>query len=185
MQDVQRIEHSGYTVRIVQDDDPPSPREWDNLGTILYTSGHYELGDKRVSADEIDAVTQRDDVIWIPVYAFIHGSIALSASASICTCPWDSGQCGIIYTDVETAKQEFGEHYSEERVREALAGEIESFGQYLAGDVYGYIVEADGEQVDSCWGFYGQEGIEDAISQGISAAEWETRQAEETACRNG
>ena len=44
-----------------------------------------------------------------------------------------------------------------EKVREWLEGEIETFDQYIRGDVYGFIVEEDGEEIDSCWGFYGED----------------------------
>ncbi len=33
-------------------------------------------------------------------------------------------------------------------------GEVETYDQYLRGEVYGYKIDGDG---DSCWGFYGQE----------------------------
>jgi hypothetical protein len=130
MEDIQRIEHGNCLIRISYDDDPPNPRtDWDNLGTMLYVSRRYVLGDKEVSRDEIQEITERDDVIWIPVYAFVHGSIALSANASLCTCPWDSGQCGIIYVEKDKAKAEWAEDYSEERVREVLKGEVKTYSQ--------------------------------------------------------
>ena len=181
MEDVKRIEHDGYVIRIVQDDDPMSPREWDNLGTILYVSNHYTLGDKQVLGEEIEEITERDDVIWLPVYAYIHSGIALSTGEF--GDPWDSGQCGIIYVETETARKEYGDSFSEDNVREYLAQEIETFHQYVSGNVYGYIVEVDGEHIDSCWGFFGEDGIEQAIAEAKSSGEWELKEAERAACQ--
>ena len=37
---------------------------------------------------------------------------------------------------------------------EILKGEVQTFDDYLQGNVFGYVVEKDGEEIDSCWGFY-------------------------------
>lgn len=43
-----------------------------------------------------------------------------------------------------------------EKYEEALRQDLETWNTYLSGDVYGIVVEdADGREVDSCWGFYG------------------------------
>ena len=34
-------------------------------------------------------------------------------------------------------------------------GKVETYDQFLTGQVYGYIIEKYGEIIDSCWGFYG------------------------------
>ena len=54
--------------------------------------------------------------------------------------------------------------------KKILEGEVETYNQYLTGDVYGFILEKpDGEHIDSCWGFYGDNietnGILDNIGQ--------------------
>ena len=46
----------------------------------------------------------------------------------------------------------------EDKVTKALIQEIETYDQYLEGDIWGYIVfDEDGEEIDSCWGFYGDD----------------------------
>jgi len=43
-----------------------------------------------------------------------------------------------------------------EKALRYLEGEIETYDQYLRGDVYGFVIEdSEGEEVDSCWGYYG------------------------------
>jgi len=187
MNEIERIEHNGHIIRIMPDDDPMNPREWDNLGTILYSSSRYVLGDKEVSVDEIEEITQRDDVIWLPVYAYIHSGVVLNTGGF--SCPWDSGMSGIIYVEkkaAEAAWAGFEDDYSEDRVRKVLQGEVETFSQYVSGDIYGYVVEtATGEHVNSCWGFFGHEGVKEAISDARGAADWEVTQAEQIANQNG
>ena len=37
-----------------------------------------------------------------------------------------------------------------------MQAEVEDYSNYINGSVYGYVLEDnDGEELDSCWGFYG------------------------------
>jgi hypothetical protein len=161
MEAVEKIEHKGKVIEIHYDQDPQSPRvDCDNLGTILYTSTRYNLGDKQVSREEIKDIAESKDVIAIPVYAYIHSGIALNTTGF--SCPWDSGQCGIIYADKEKIRKEYGVKRIGPAVRrkvEALfKAEVEEFGKYLGGEVYGYqIKDKDRNDLDSCWGYIGLE----------------------------
>ena len=40
-----------------------------------------------------------------------------------------------------------------------LQGEVETYGQYISGEVYGYVIKKDGleEEIESCWGMYEHE----------------------------
>jgi hypothetical protein len=57
-----------------------------------------------------------------------------------------------------------------EKVRKVLKGEVETYDQYLTGEVYGYRISKvevcdkgceHKEEVDSCWGYYGMESVEE------------------------
>ena len=52
------LEHGGlatvYRFRLVHDDEPQSPREWDNLGTMACWHRRYTLGDEQPSASPIE-----------------------------------------------------------------------------------------------------------------------------------
>lgn len=96
--------------------------------------------------------------VILPLYLYDHSGITMRCSAF--ACPWDSGQVGYIYMDRDDILREFGGKRVSKRKRERaealLRSEVEEYDQYLTGDVYGVIVEdEDGEEVDSCWGFYG------------------------------
>lgn len=48
------------------------------------------------------------------------------------------------------------------RAVEWLIVVAEEYRRWADGDVWGYTVEADGEHVESCWGFYGNDAAEEA-----------------------
>jgi len=162
-------EYNGHKIKIVLDPDPINPRtEYDHLGKMLYTSRRYLLGDESVSPDVIQETEERDDVFCIPVYAFIHGSVVLNTHGF--SCPWDSGQCGIIYVEKEKLAKEFSDLSEEElgiKAEEILRSEVEEFSHYLSGEVYGYQVELDGKHVDSCYGYLSVEDALEAAKEGI------------------
>ena len=53
-----------------------------------------------------------------------------------------------------------------------LKGEVETYDQYLTGQVYGFTIseeEGDEDELDSCWGFY---GLEHTTSEMESSMGW-------------
>ncbi len=168
---IQVIEHLGYTIKVFHDEDPQNPRtEFDNLGTMLYTSLRYNIGDERKSEDAIQEIVERDDVIALPVYFYSHSGVALSTSEF--SCKWDSGRSGIIYCEIEDAKKAYpglDDAELDKVVRERLKAEVEEYSKYMNGEVYGFtITEPNGFNESSCWGFY---SIEDCIEDAKMFAE--------------
>jgi len=167
--EIERFKVGDSTVIISHDECPDNPREGhDHLGTMLYVSDRYILGDERVSSDEIDDITSRDDVIWLPVYAYIHSGVTINTTGF--HCPWDSGQCGVIYIEVEDVLKEYSSKTLTDDLRKKVEGvlraEVEEFDQYLRGEVYGFTVLDEKEQhFDSCWGFYGLEYCREAAKE--------------------
>ena len=167
---LKKIEHNGKTIEFHVDEDTESPREWSNLGTIVYSPGsRHTLGDKTMYTDEMESIMRNvDDYIHLPVYAYIHSEIALNTTGF--TCPWDSGQSGIIYVSKADVRKEYKKQRISTKLEETVCGvlrqEIATFSQYLEGDVYGFIIkDKDGGVIDSCCGFYGMEHCEqEAIS---------------------
>jgi hypothetical protein len=50
-------------------------------------------------------------------------------------------------------------------MRADLERQADLFGAYAFGDVYGFVIESEGEQLDSCWGFYGTEFNESGLAE--------------------
>lgn len=162
-------------VRVVQDPDPVDPREWDNLGTLVCWHRRYQLGDEQpdCTPDEYLKDVPKGSQVY-PVYLYDHSGIALSLSkVGQFADPWDAGQLGVcIVTPARLT--EIGT--PADRVFEVLDAEINEYNQYLAGDVWGVIIEerdecehchrGEWQQIESCWGYFGLEdgnGMEDIV----------------------
>lgn len=154
-----------YRARIVPDDQPPCPTEWDNLGEIAYLASSRDLlGTEPVSRermDEIARLIRKGEYVGVPVYAYVHSGVVLRAG----TGPkgFDSGASGFAYCTAEKAKAEFaGSRTWRAAARKCLAAQVAEYSQYLEGDVWGVIVErvtkngtVVGDPVDTLWGLYG------------------------------
>lgn len=168
---------TGETLRIYPDESPENPRRWDNLCTMVCFHGRYELGDKDKHEyrsadfngwDELKAQIEKDHdpAVILPLYLFDHSGITISTSPF--SCPWDSGQVGFIFVSKERVRKEYNCHRIGKRILEKVQRvvkcEVEQYDQYLIGDVYGYILkDANGEHLDSCWGFYGNNHRENGM----------------------
>ena len=75
-------------------------------------------------------------------------------------CPWDSGQVGFIYVSKTKVREEYSTKRITKKILETvtkvLVGEVETYDQYLRGEIYSYVIEdAEEEVIDSCCGLYG------------------------------
>ena len=168
--------YQGHIIKIYHDPDAESPREWSNLGTLICWHRRYRLGDShqfdspeaflRDLADvsdhsdlSMDQLRDRADrkAVLLPAFLYDHSGLAMNTIGF--HCPWDSGQVGYVYVTLEAVRTEFGVNRVTKALREKaediLRGEIVSYDAYLGGQVYGYVIEHDGEEVDACWGFIG------------------------------
>ena len=232
-----------YRVAIISDMTPESPRNWDNVGTMVCWHDRYSLGDEQPGEDpqeymlalaeefspgiterverfadrlwedlkEREGLTLEDrlrshgmavdayqaervhaildrHVIMLPLHLMDHSGLSMNTGRY--SCPWDSGQVGYIYASRDKAREEWGtspkpdEMTDEEFWERRLRQEVETYSQYLEGDVYGYVLEKargytqttlfeDGEVeegeglewevVDSCWGFFGYDPTENGM----------------------
>jgi hypothetical protein len=170
-------------LEIFQDEDARSPREDDNLGTMICFHRRYNLGDKHEykSGDysgwneQKKAIQKKHTCIILPLYLYDHSGITISTKPF--SCQWDSGQVGWIVVSKEKVRNYYGVKYItwniRDRVKRALEAEVKTYDQYLTGDVYGYRISKitkcelgheHEEELDSCWGFYGSEAEAEGIS---------------------
>ncbi len=149
--------------KIEQDDCYESPREWNNLGTMVCWHRSYNLGDEQLLGNarqiqkQIDNILSNDCFV-LPLYLYDHSGITMSTSPF--SCPWDSGRVGFIYVTKASVRSEWGKQRISPKLHEqvfnVLRQEVETYDQYLTGDVWGYtIADRHGDIIDSCWGFYG------------------------------
>lgn len=178
-------------VRLVADLHAQSPREWDNLGTMVCAHRRYNLGDsdgldkarelivQHFSEEWLDregfdlthvpdvqaALERTGKAILLPLYLYDHSGITMNTTGF--HCPWDSGQVGFIFVSKQDVRNEFGwKKLTQGRIQmiqTCLKGEVEVYDQYLTGDVWGFEVVEDGEVTDSCWGFFGSDPLTNGI----------------------
>lgn len=179
MTEVEQFEHAGVNVALYYDDDrPESPRDWAHVGHMVCWHRRADLGDETIDTtgfESMDELVQSFGArVVLPLYLYEHGGMTMSVGAF--GDPWDSGQVGFIYATDERARSEFGEAVTDEQIRAALKCEVEEYDQWLRGDVYGYVItDSVGDDLDSCWGFY---GLDYALEEARRAAEYAAKQVE-------
>ena len=177
------------TVKVVLDEHPDNPRDWDNASKLVCWHRDYTLGDEQPSASPEewleDYKAANPGALVVPVYMYEHGGIALNTGGF--SCPWDSGQCGYAVISAADMAKEWPALEGEERLAAARAcidSEVETYSAFCNGDVYGYrIYNNEGEHLDSCYGYY---GTQEALKEGEAAALAlipEARQAAQEAAR--
>lgn len=196
-------EYKGYTISITEDDNPKSPREWDNLGTMICSHRRYDLGDtdhpykhtiRRMLSDYgyvdmqelIDVIQQNEgEIIWLPLYLYDHGNITMYTDNNTTYhqhAAWDSGVVGMIYVSKAQVRKEYGwKHITKERANTILGylrNEVTTYDQYLTGDVYGYEISKDDDELDSCWGFFGEDYCR---QEAESIVDWHVKEETERA----
>jgi len=150
-----------HTIEIQQDENPESPREWDNICIFHVAHKKYSFGDlnyntfKSIENAIKEALIVKS--IVLPLYIYDHSGITISLSPFFC--PWDSGQVGFVEIPRKKMLSEFGGKIFTDKLKEKALEiaqqEVKNLDMYLRSEIYGYIID-DGDG-DSCWGFYGED----------------------------
>ena len=102
-----------------------------------------------------------------PLYLYDHGGITISMGSFADS--WDSGQVGWITLRKLDAYAEWPQcdwASVDAWAHHAMEAEVVEYDQYLTGDVWGAVIEdADGEELESCWGFFGDEYAEEQMDE--------------------
>lgn len=138
-----------------------------------------------------EAMARLDKYLYIlPVNMYEHSGVALSTGNGYPFCdPWDSGQAGWIYVDIYKIREEYKVKRVTkeiiERVDKVLSQEVDTYGSYMNGEVYGYVIyewtdeepyddnyeyddeEEFWEQGDSCWGYIGDSDLALTEARGL------------------
>ncbi len=186
---VKEIPYRSYFIEIHQDDSPENPiKEWDMFGKFICWHRRYDLGNCKdfATPQEVRAYAKQTGSLLFPLYMYDHSGIRLSLDNSYCPFNdrWDAGQLGYVLVDRQEALEKMGKKRMTEKLRkriiEIVQTEVDTYNQYLSGDVYGYIISKDSEQIDSCWGFYGTEDVEE---QAKSVVDYHVRQTIKKHCQ--
>lgn len=192
----------GRKLRLVieQDQFSEDPRSWDNIGTMLCCHRDYQLGDcnsnrdtelqlaeicrkygksdeeidEMTFAEEVQFILNQDNVCGLPLWLYDHSGISISTGR---VCPWDSSFVGLIFVEKDFYLAQMylkDEEGWKEKAKETLKSEIETYSDFLEGNVYQWTlyeptvvirqsmdgkelsrkIDEEGEAVDSMGGFY-------------------------------
>lgn len=166
------INYKNFTIKIEADESPESPREWDNLGTIVCFHDRYKLGDENEFSDSEDLKEflkkEEKNIIVLPLYLYDHSGITMNTKGF--SCRWDSSTVGIIYVTKEKVKENYNCKIVSKSIREKvikiLESEVKIYDQYLTSEVYHYSIEDnEGNHIDSCSGFYSYNHEENGLME--------------------
>lgn len=179
----ERYEHAGCTIRIIQDSDVPNPRDdYDHMGKLILfpnckyldrnefegyinatdfesalrslayhvTKSDAVEDDLRVSLEHVLRCVNKHYVV-IPVD---QGYSGLSSRGETVAESDDHCDGFILFPVADLTK----EGIDREQAAMNLECEIEEYAAWATGDTWGYVIEDEnGDELDSCWGFYGME----------------------------
>lgn len=145
------LTHGNYQLDIIIDDMAESPiTAFDNVGQMVLKHRKYDLPneidldfDSFLSWDEVFDFLYPKYKFILPVFMYDHSGITISTNPF--NDPWDSGQIGFIVTNED----------HEGKTLEILRNEVEMLDHYLTGNCYGFRITKDDEEIDACFGFYG------------------------------
>lgn len=140
----------------------------DNLNErFREVDSHFPYGKLLKAAEaaverRIEAIRKKDleeNILMLPLYLYDHSGITMSVGKF--TCPWDSGQVGFIYMPMKTARENWPDAPRAKGLA-CLLQEVETYDHFLTGQVFGWrAVDPEGEEIDSCWGYYGYDETKD------------------------
>ena len=171
-----------YKIELKHDMFPENPREWSNDTTMVCFHSRYDLPHEAdFTEEELKEFISTDNVLWKPLYLHDHGGLSMTTSPG---CQWDSGCVGAIYITHDQIREQQGikgelSKKDLELAELGLSCDIERYNAYLTGDVWGIhisqkinkcnlpyyqsvadnLAEKDWEDIDSCYGLYGDDGL--------------------------
>lgn len=146
----------------------------DGVRVAYLKRSRYCLGGEAVDEarmKDISVKIRSGEYIGLPVYAYVHGGVALSTDRRYpFDDAWDSGQSGFAY--IPKRKTGYGRVTKKRRaeVEGWCRSAVREMSSILGGDVWGVVAErleytgSGGEELwtaeDSCWGYIGRDHAE-------------------------
>lgn len=195
-----------YIVKIDTDDYSESPRQYDNLGTMVCLHRRHRLGDVSLNTmEELDSwystqcpnasnpkLAFEAENMVLPLSMLDHSGLTIWIGHPPHPCDpggWDSGRIGFIYVSHERLRREYSRKRLHKSVmteaEKVLEAEVETYNQYLSGDCWCYAivrrVDADTEfnasaVEDSCCGLLGWNYAIKAINEALEALDKQTQE---------
>lgn len=169
---MENFTHLGYEVRVEYNCDGESPLEWqgDEAVLVSYHNGRIGYNDdsyKRLEPKEAERKLRRDGFVPFRVFLYEHGQSCYKiADKNPFSCRWDSGWFGwfAIKPSVINKKRKC------KTLRVLAEGIMDNYTTWVNGEVMWYeVLDTDGDQVDSCGGYYEFEDLKSAATSFIDS----------------
>lgn len=168
------IEYRGLSIKLTQDEYADNPNEWGNEDCFLVSALDRYLwvpprGAKTTTEihNALDELWRSGDFHHFAVDAYIHGGVALALRGSVEAHNFPDRQWDVTTGSVFVfVRKSGGWNWDEITPEEVAKSVVDEWNTYLSGDVWNVAIEdADGETIETCGGYYGEEhAIEEAKS---------------------
>ena len=150
MEALKTIEYRGCNIEIYYDEHAEGPEQWEDEGAVKLISFNRRYGNNHGFSDPQEAIehAKANNMHVYQIRSYIHSGIALSLGSEYpFNDRFDSGFYGLILVTKDESiiakPNEYAESY------------IKSWNTWANGEVRGFMaLDKDGEDIDSCWGFY-------------------------------
>lgn len=158
-----------------------------------------EMADELDICEKMQLLEATGEIVTLPISMYEHSGITLwlGSKWDHYDAQWDCSSIGFAYVEKSTANKEGmldpGEEYDHDWRKWAYAmmeGEMETYDQFVRGEVYGYMIEDEnGEEASDallcgCWGFFGDEGKEDMLEAAKADIDSYLKKKKETRKKN-
>ncbi len=175
---IEKFEIGNFQIETHYDLSPAHPRtDFDNKTKIITVNRKYgHLGDiihkenEFKSFEDFIKKTARKykPFVMLPLYVLDHSGLHLSLTR---LCQWDSSLIGVILINKKELKNGWKlkkvtlEHI--ELAKSIINQDLDTYNDYLVGNVYGYKVFSNGKPFDSSWSFYGYDEMKNEINNNL------------------
>jgi hypothetical protein len=126
-----------------------------------------------------------EKAVILPIYIYDHSGITIRTTPF--SSRWDSGFLGYIYATKEDIRNNWNIKKVTQKyldwAKKLLEGEVQVTDEYICGDVFGF-KSSYKDALDSYWGFYGEEGKNDAISEAKAFIDYEKTRRKSRSLKN-
>ena len=151
-----------FSLKIVSDPNPSSPRQFLNIGTIYYYDSKRPFGDVLVPRQEITKMMQSVKVTYYPIYGYMGERTELNMVGY--NHILGSFFNGIIAIDKEKIRDLYQVNKIKpelkEKVKLALQREVFEYSAYLSGNMFGYEIREEDKLIDFRYGFFSEQDAE-------------------------
>lgn len=183
---METINYKKHVIKLEQFSDAENPiKNWDgNCKYALFHKRYDVVNDTDLDTSDYGGwdefkealIEKHNPLAILPVYMYDHSGQTISTEPfGGLYGRFDSGQLGFVFVDSETLNEwgfdskEAYEESTKRTLEDDIKANVQLYDDYITGNVWGFeVVDSDEDHVDSCWGFYGDSGKEEALKEAKS-----------------